>query len=813
MDGSEVVSSGAILAERGQDAVVRHVIERLGALTGPEFLDRLVAELGQAAGAQTAFVGALDPPGLSIHTIAVWNADGAREHFAYALKGSPCERAAAGDICVYETGVAHLFPDDAALSEQGIEGYAGAPIIDRTGKVIGLLTILSRRPLRPGEAVSGLLTVLATRVAVELAHLDAERELRAANDALRRARDEHAAAEKRFRDIALVSSDWFWEQDADLRFTYISDALETLTGVLPSWQYGKTREEIMSPDAAGPDRAALNALRRTCLAREPFRDFVYSHRGHDGVSRWMRISGLPVFDDIGRFAGYRGTGTEITALLAARELAEKNAQTLRDGIDAMTAGFALFDATDRLVLCNERYQALSEYLHDERVTGSPTFESIIRAGLARGGFADIAAGEAFVEWRLGKHRDPGGAPFEVRLRGNRWVEVTERRTADGGVVCIVNDITARKISQQRLLAAIEAVPVGFIMCDPDDRLVLCNQKYRDLYPELEPRLTPGTPFVSMCELCGDVIDADGAKMDFDVWLRERMARHRNPEGPHLTATLGGRNVLVSETRTGDGGYVGVHVDITPQMALQEQLADATRRAEEALEVKSQFLANMSHKLRTPLNAVIGFAELMKMQTQGPLSPRYVEFAGIIKQSGEFLLSLIVDILDMSRIEAHAMSVERGPVDAAPLVAQVATMLSLQASRKGVALRTDVSEDLPMVWAERRRLLQILQNVVSNAVKYTSEGSVAITARRDGAAVRFTVRDTGKGMTPEEIVIALTPFRQVRSMERREYLDGSGLGLPLVKALVDLHDGTLDIASEPGKGATVDICIPVVREGR
>jgi len=813
MDGSEVVSSGAILAERGQDAAVRHVIERLGALTGPEFLDRLVVELGEATGVQTAFVGVLDPSRQSIQTIAVWSADGADEQFAYALKGSPCERAAAGDVCVYERGVAHLFPDDAALSEQGIEGYAGAPIIDRAGKVVGLLTLLSRNPLQPGEAVSGLLSVLATRVAVELAHLESERDLRAANDALRLARDEHAAAEKRFRDIALVSSDWFWEQDADLRFTYISEALETFTGVPPSWQYGKTREEIMSPDASGPDRIALDGLRRTCLAHEPFRDFVYSHRGHDGVSRWMRISGLPVFDDGGRFAGYRGTGTEITALLAAKELAAKNAQTLRDGIDAMTAGFALFDAADRLVLCNERYQALSEYLYDARVAGNPTFESIIRAGLAHGGFADAAAGEAFAEWRLGKHRDPDGAPFEVRLRGNRWMEITERRTADGGVVCIINDITSRKLSQQRLLAAIEAVPVGFIMCDPDDRLVLCNQKYRDLYPELEPRLTPGIPFASLCELCGDVIDADGAKVDFAVWLHERMARHRNPDGPHLTTTLGGRNVLVSETRTADGGYVGVHVDITPQMLLQEQLADATRRAEQALETKSRFLANMSHELRTPLNAVIGFAELMKMETQGPLSPKYVEFAGIIKQSGEFLLSLIVDILDMSLIETHAMAVERKPVDAAPLVAQVAKMLSLQAGRKGVALRAEVSDDLPMVWAERRRLLQILQNVVSNAVKYTSAGSVAITARRDGAAVRFTVRDTGKGMTPEEIVIALTPFRQVRSMERREYLDGSGLGLPLVKALVDLHDGALEITSEPGKGTTIDICIPVVREGR
>ena len=808
LDRSE--DAAAPLAARF-DAVVRALVEELGPKGGDKLLQGLTARLGATLGADICLIATLPDARDALVVRAAWRADGADFPETPPLRGRPCENVLDGAPHAWAAGLMALFPDAAPLRAAGLDAYAGVPLRNPHGDVIGVMAVLSRTRLPEPETALRLLTSFAGRVGLELEHMETVARLSAANAELKAARGAEAAAAARFHDIAALSSDWFWETDADHRFTFLSATITGVGGITPDDHVGKTREELMGDRLHPDDAPTLAALRETLAARQPFRNVIYRYSGPTGEQRWVRISGGPVFDADGRFTGYRGVGGDITELRVAQEQASRNAQTLREGVEAMGAGFGLYDAEDRLVLCNDLYRTMPARRGMARIEPGMTFEQIVRGHLEDGVYESPLARadpEAMARKRLERHRNPDGRPFEEPFIGGRWYEITEKRTADGGTVIVRTDITAQKHAERRLLDAIESVPVGFIMCDPDDNFLLCNQRYRDLYPELVPRLERGVSFAEICELCGDVVDAEGRAMVFDDWLRARLGRHRAPYGPLQTATQSGRTVLVWESRTSEGGYVGAHVDISAQALMQEQLARETRRAEDALAARAQFLANMSHELRTPLNAIIGFADLIRLETKGPLDPGYKEFAETIKQSGAFLLSLIVDILDMSKLDAGQMKAHQSILHPEPPIREAVGMLSLQARKKGVKLRLALPPALPAVWAERRRVVQIVQNLTSNAVKFTDKGSVTVSAAVEGDMLRISVADTGRGMTETEIALALVPFQQVRCPDGRETLEGTGLGLPLVKALAELQGGRLIVESAPGAGTTVSVTLPL-----
>jgi PAS domain S-box-containing protein len=686
-----------------------------------------------------------------------------------------------------------------------MDAYAGSAIVGRDGTVCGVLVVLSRTPFAQPALAAAVLEVFAARAGVEIEAIETEARLTSANRALRQALTARAASEERLHHFAQASSDWFWEQDADLRFTYISEGLRHVTGIDPTRVIGKSREMLRADGTFHREAASWDTLAATVARRAPFRDFDYMQPSADGRPLMLRISGVPVFDEAGTFCGYRGTGRDVTALYEAQRRTERSEQRLRDGIEAMPAGFALYDADDRLVMRNTAYDALHESLGIPRAEAGVTFETLLQQVADTGHFGAFGTPEdrkAFIARRLEHHRNPDGRPIEQLTPGPRWFEVRERRTAEGGTVLVRADITDRKLSELRLRDAIECLPVGFVMLDAGGRLVLCNRRYRDLYPEAAAHMVPGTPFADIVRAAG----TDTAHVE--VCVADALETLNQADGtPHQHMTPSGRHVLMSLTRTADGGTVGVHVDITAMVLLQEQLADATRRAEEALAVRTRFLANMSHELRTPLNAVIGFAELMLMETQGPILPKYREFAGIIKQSGEFLLGLIVDILDVAKIEAGKMTVGREPVDLSALVREVEARLSLAAARKGLSLRIETPPEPPVALGDRLRLVQVVQNLVSNAVKFTDTGGVLVRVERHGAEVSISVADTGRGMTGEDIAYAMEPFQQRRGSDSREVIEGTGLGLPLVRALTELHGGRFMLDSRPGEGTVATVWLP------
>jgi PAS domain S-box-containing protein len=259
-------------------------------------------------------------------------------------------------------------------------------------------------------------------------------------------------------------------------------------------------------------------------------------------------------------------------------------------------------------------------------------------------------------------------------------------------------------------------------------------------------------------------------------------------------------------------WVGMRQDVTEQARIERSLRDAKEAAEAANSAKSQFLANVSHELRTPLNAIIGFSEMLERGLAGPVRPKQREYAGLVLQSGRHLLDIINDILDLAHVDSGKFELrEETGVDLRDIIDACVLLMRDRARSENLHLSIEIEDKLPLLVADPTRLKQILLNLLSNAVKFTEPGgSVVVAARQDADhRLELEVRDSGLGMTPDEINIALTPFGQVDASHTRQY-EGTGLGLPLAQRLAELHGGSLHVSSKKGYGTTVTVTLPAER---
>ncbi len=278
----------------------------------------------------------------------------------------------------------------------------------------------------------------------------------------------------------------------------------------------------------------------------------------------------------------------------------------------------------------------------------------------------------------------------------------------------------------------------------------------------------------------------------------------------LTRTQLSTLVLMIRTLISAGIGIFLFYQLRWREIAQSELMRTREAAEKATRAKSEFLANMSHELRTPLNAIIGFSEAIKLGMFGPLSDRYREYGGHVFKSGMHLLQLVDDVLDVSKLEAGRVELQETEVEIPSVVRNATRVGQALAEKTGVKLREEISAGLPLIYGDARRLQQAVLNLVSNAVKFTPQGGeVRVTAIETANGIEIGVTDTGIGMPAEQIPVALEPFRQIASQFRSKF-SGTGLGLPIVKDLVELHGGTLDIDSRVNVGTTVTIRLPATR---
>jgi PAS domain S-box-containing protein len=377
-------------------------------------------------------------------------------------------------------------------------------------------------------------------------------------------------------------------------------------------------------------------------------------------------------------------------------------------------------------------------------------------------------------------------------------DITERKTAED----------ALRAGEARLKAIIDNSPAVIGLKDVEGRYLTVNRTFEKICGVENGDIQGRTAY--------DIFEKDVA--DAFTALEQQVLKTGEPVEAEITvATVDGERIFMVVSfpvPPGPGtddlpiatGLIAT--DITERKHVETELVAAKEQAELASRAKSDFLANMSHELRTPLNAIIGFSDIIQNETFGAVgNDKYVEYAKDINDSGAHLLELINDILDLSKVEAGKLELHEEDVDLGDAIRSCLTLVRDRAAIEGLALEGEVPEFLAKLRADERKIKQILLNLLSNAIKFTPRGGrVTVRASAEGDDVVIAVSDTGVGMTPEEIETAMTPFGQVTGHMDRTH-EGTGLGLPLTKALIELHGGRLELTSEPGSGTTARITLP------
>ena len=438
--------------------------------------------------------------------------------------------------------------------------------------------------------------------------------------------------------------------------------------------------------------------------------------------------------------------------------------------------------------------------------------------------------------------------FRMRHADGRWLwlrvrcELARQQDEAGlHLIGIAVDVSEQKnlverttAADLRLRDAIETIPEAFVLWDADNRLVLCNSYFQELHRLPDSAVVPGTPY--------ETVVAAGKKAIIRTTMANGDAQTQGARTFEAQLT-DGRWMHISERRTKDGGYVCVGTDITKikqhehrlmegekrriatindlrqsQQALErqtdeladlaEKYAEEKNRAEEANQTKSKFLANMSHELRTPLNAIIGFSEIMEAAMFGPLgADKYREYSSDIRESGQYLLDVINDILDMSKIEAGGIHLCPEVVELDRIVADSVRVVLGRANEKRLTLRSDIAPGIALK-ADRRAIKQIALNLLSNAVKFTPDGgAVTVRGRARGGHATIAIEDNGIGIPKDALHKLGRPFEQVESQLTKRH-QGSGLGLAIAKSLAELHGGRMRIYSVLGTGTIVVVRLPL-----
>ena len=371
-------------------------------------------------------------------------------------------------------------------------------------------------------------------------------------------------------------------------------------------------------------------------------------------------------------------------------------------------------------------------------------------------------------------------------------------------------------AQAQLGEAIEAISEGFALYDADDRLVVCNTRFKEMYAGLAVEIQPGTQYETVLRAVAGTGIIPAAAENRDAWVAERLERHRNPKGAFEQQRGGGMWLKISERRTADGGIVGVFTDITDlkdrelQLGqLVDRLAEARDVADQANRTKSSFLANTSHELRTPLNAIIGYSEILQEDVADLGQQSLVADLKKIEGAGRHLLGLINDILDLSKIEAGRMDVFIEAVDIVPLLEEVRAIIVPMAKKNGNAVEFRMAENLGTMRTDRTKLKQSLLNILSNASKFTQDGELTLVAERfttEQPMVRFAISDTGIGMTEVQLGRLFQAFSQADASTSQKY-GGTGLGLAITRNFCQLLGGDVTVVSKPGEGSTFAITLP------
>ena len=568
------------------------------------------------------------------------------------------------------------------------------------------------------------------------------------------------------------------------------------------------------------------------------RDLAMSGRVVDAIGReeqWMaermrhhRSSGPPFLVHLtdGRFIQINEqvledgavvvTQTDVTELKQREAALSRQTELLTATMEGIAEGLVAYDSDLAMVAWNEQMERLMRVPPGIFRTGARLRDNV--SWFASHGYYGPGDPVQLAQDRLAAMLSPTASRLEVTLPNGSCVEVRPRFREGFGFVITAVDITEAKqreaalARQTALLTATrDSIAEGLTVFDTELKLLTWNEQALRLMEVPPGVFKVGAPFAEIVRFFAS--HGYYGEGEVETLVAERIAAMEAGGSPRLEMTLADGRCLEVRPRFREGfGLVITSVDITDRKRFELQLQIAKEQAELANRAKTNFLATMSHELRTPLNAIIGFSEIIEDQLLGPIgTEKYLDYVRDIHMSGAHLLEVINDILDLSKVESGKFELLEKGVDLERVVASTIRLMRDKATRADLTIVTAVPEPSPVLMADERALKQILLNLLSNAVKFTRPGgTITIGAElvaNDDLAI--TVEDTGIGMSAAEIPKALAPFGQVDSSLTRKYA-GTGLGLPLVKSLAELHGGWVEITSAVGVGTRAAVYLPAHR---
>ena len=606
-------------------------------------------------------------------------------------------------------------------------------------------------------------------------------------------------SERRFRRLLSIGADWYWESDSEHRLTHIATTVDGRTPVALEPMLGKTQWEI---DGSSLSPAQWSAHRADLDARRPFANLVMARLDPQGERRFVSVSGEPQFDRHGAFAGFWGISRDVTERELEQSALHRSEQMLARLFEASPDAIMVSDRrTSQLVMVNDSFASMFGYARDELIG---------RTSLELGLWAD-AAERAEIVQALERDGVVHGRRVRRRTRDGRLLTVrysASRLSVDGQdyMLGTLRDVTEQEREQLQHEAILANAPVG-IAFTRDRRFLLANPRFEQLVGWDSGTLAgqPGSAVWPSAESYAQVGQRVGPRLAAGELVVEDMQFCRR-DGSLFWSRVHARAIDVSNPV--EGGTLWIAQDVSTERAQASELAAAKDAAEAANRAKSAFLANTSHEMRTPLNGLLGLTRLaLRPGLEDQALRRYLQQIG---DSGQMLHTIISDILDLSKIEAGRFTIEHIAFDLHALLASVAASYRELAMQQGLAFTLRVDATVPArVMGDPTRLRQLLANYLSNALKFTSRGSVILQATAHDGAVRMTVTDTGPGIDAAMQARLFTPFMQGDASTTRRF-GGTGLGLAICRQIAELMDGRVGVHSELGSGSRFWVELPLLQ---
>ena len=604
--------------------------------------------------------------------------------------------------------------------------------------------------------------------------------------------------------VAQETSNAVLLMDTERHITWVNAGFERLAGLKAAAVIGRRPVDIGLTRQMTPQ--TFERLSTALLAGRAIQEDLLITRG-SGDERWVEFQFQPLHGTDGVHQGFLGLAIDVTERRRTQRLLEtalRDNEVLLRTLDLHSL-VSMTDISGCIILVNDRFCRTTGYSREELLGQS---HQLISSGQQADSFwasmwQTISSGQVWHGEVCDRAKD--GTLF--------WADtvIAPFRGVDGQIekyVCIRNDVTARHQAENRaaqqeqlLRGAIDTIDEAFVLFDAEDRLVYCNDKYREVYATSADLLVPGTTFEYLARegaARGQYLTAIGRE---EEWVAERMAIHLSSGSTLIQKLDSGRTLRIVDRRMTDGHTVGFRIDIT-------EIVRARELAEEAMLAKSRFLANMSHEIRTPMNAILGMSALLQ---HTPLDAQQTDYVSKTERAARSLLGLLDDILDLAKVEAGKLTLDPQPFRIDQLLRDLSVILSASVNHDQLDVLFDIDPAIPThLVGDALRLRQVLINLGGNAIKFTAKGEVVVSvlmlqASASEVTLQFVVRDTGIGISPENQSRIFTGFTQAEASTSRRF-GGTGLGVAISQSLVDLMGGTLQLESQLGVGSRFHFCV-------